>query len=113
MIAEIRKYGKIAGYNSLNKIEIAAGIPLNSIYKWDGNSPSIDRVIKVARVLGISIDALVGYEIEKSDSLGLSEDERDVIRLYRNASQQTRSAMLHFLQSLEADAQLRDASTTE
>ena len=109
MVAEIREFGKAAGYDSLNKIEKAADIPLNSIYKWDTNSPSVDRVLKVAKCLGVSIDAIVGYKIEKSDSIELPDELRYAIDRLRSASPQKLKEALRYLRFLESDLPNQDA----
>lgn len=44
------------------ELERAAGIPKNSIYKWDRNAPSVKTVLKAARVLGVTVEELAGEE---------------------------------------------------
>ena len=40
------------------EFEQAAGLPKNSIYKWDKNSPAYTKVVAVADVLRVSLDTL-------------------------------------------------------
>ena len=40
------------------EVEQAAGLPKNSIYKWDKNSPAYTKVVAVADVLRVSLDTL-------------------------------------------------------
>ena len=47
---------------SLNEVERLAGIGKNTIYRWDKNRPSIDRVLKVAAVLGVTAAELLKEE---------------------------------------------------
>lgn len=44
---------------SYNKLEMEAGLTRNSIYKWASNTPSVDKVAAVAKVLGVTIDELM------------------------------------------------------
>ena len=40
------------------QLEYAAGLPKNTIGKWDETKPSYDKVVKVARVLGCTVEEL-------------------------------------------------------
>lgn len=44
---------------SIRKIEIDTGITLSSIYHWDEIKPSVDKVAKVAKYLGVSVETLL------------------------------------------------------
>lgn len=44
---------------SVRKIEIEAGLSNGAIARWSEKSPSIDKVFRVARVLGCSVDDLI------------------------------------------------------
>lgn len=44
---------------SIRKIEQETGIVLGSIYHWDEVKPSVDKVAKVAKYLGVPIEELV------------------------------------------------------
>lgn len=41
------------------KLEEEAGISRNSIFRWDKNSPSVDKVKRVADRLGVTVDELL------------------------------------------------------
>ena len=43
---------------SLAELEIKAGLPPKSIYRWDSVLPSYDKVVKVAKALGTTVEAL-------------------------------------------------------
>lgn len=45
---------------SIAELERLAMVPENSIYKWDKHSPSVSRVARVARVLDVTVDDLIG-----------------------------------------------------
>lgn len=44
---------------SLSKLEQNLGFGNGSIYKWDTNSPSVNKVIKVAQYFKVSTDYLL------------------------------------------------------
>ena len=48
---------------SYNKLEMEAGLTRNSIYTWASNTPSVDKVAAVAKVLGVTIDELMKEEV--------------------------------------------------
>ncbi len=44
---------------SLNELERRAGLGLNTVTRWPEKSPSIDKVYRVANVLGCTVDELI------------------------------------------------------
>ena len=44
---------------TIAELETRAGISKNSIFRWDKNKPDYTKVVAVARVLEVSVDALV------------------------------------------------------
>lgn len=52
---------KIAGEKgiSIRKIEQEAEITPSSIYHWNDVKPSVDKVAKVAKALGVSVEELL------------------------------------------------------
>lgn len=60
----IEKISKIRGM-SLREVNTRAKLGINAIYRWKKQTPSIDKVESVAKVLGVSVDYLLG----KNDSL--------------------------------------------
>ena len=44
---------------SIRQIEIAAGLSNGAIARWSEKSPSIDKVYRVANVLGCTVDDLI------------------------------------------------------
>lgn len=50
------------GIKSMNELERRADLGLNTVYRWPEKSPSIDKVFRVARVLGCTVDDLIKDE---------------------------------------------------
>lgn len=44
---------------SIRKIELDTGITPSSIYHWNEIKPSVDKVAKVAKYLGVSVEELL------------------------------------------------------
>ncbi|MDU2149646.1 MAG: helix-turn-helix domain-containing protein [Paeniclostridium sordellii] len=59
VIERIKEISKKRGWN-LQKTATEAGIGINTIYKWKSQTPKIDAISKVADVLGVSVDYLLG-----------------------------------------------------
>lgn len=60
----IKEASKMKGI-SINKLEQELGFPKSSISKYNTNSPSIDKLEKIADYLGVSIDYLAkGEEVD-------------------------------------------------
>lgn len=58
---------------SLSKLEQTLGFGNGSIYKWDTNSPSANKVIKVAQYFKVTTDYLLLEDTEESQAFLLSE----------------------------------------
>lgn len=43
----------------LSELERKADLPRSSVYKWDDHTPTITKVIKVADILGVTVDELI------------------------------------------------------
>lgn len=51
---------------SLAELERQCGLKSRTIYRWDSNIPSVDKVRAVADYLGVTVDSLLAGE-ERSD----------------------------------------------
>ena len=58
MLNNILKLAKQEGY-TVRRIEELAGIGVNTITRWDKVSPSVEKVKRVADVLGCTVDDLI------------------------------------------------------
>ena len=61
MFDRVKEISKKRGL-SLAQLNEQAGFKPNVIYSWKTKSPSIDKVESVAKVLGVSVDYLLGKE---------------------------------------------------
>ena len=77
----IKDLAKKRGW-SLQKVAEKAGIGINSIYRWNTKVPSTQSLNKVAKVLNVSTDYLLGNnEDDKQRTADLDDD--DVIFTYQ------------------------------
>ncbi|KAF0468583.1 helix-turn-helix domain-containing protein [Pediococcus pentosaceus] len=67
MFDRVKKISKKRGL-SLAQLNEKAGFKPNVIYSWKTKSPSIDKVEAVAKVLGVSVDYLLGKDDKPSTS---------------------------------------------
>lgn len=75
----IKKYSKIRGM-SLQDVALKAGLSKNVIYQYNkGKSPSLDTLKKIAHVLGVSVDILLG-----DNSLDLDKTNDSPTVLFRS-----------------------------
>ena len=58
LVSNIKRICKERG-TTIMAVEEAAGLPKNSIYKWDQNNPAYTKVVAVAAVLEVPLDVLV------------------------------------------------------
>ncbi|WP_195515515.1 helix-turn-helix domain-containing protein [Enterococcus dispar] len=71
LIERIKEAAKNRGIHSLAEIERQTGISNGQIRRWDTSSPKIDNIQKVAELLGVSTDYLLG----RTDNPNLPESE--------------------------------------
>lgn len=64
MLENIKRICRIKGI-SLADIERCCGLGKKSIYAWDINSPSIERVKRVADYLGVTVDDLLNDDVQQ------------------------------------------------
>lgn len=76
-----------------------------------------NRLAEIARYLNTPIDRFLGAELEceqeknpaPTNGDGMSEDEKEIIRLFRSVDPATRAAMLQLLRAAEAGQITQDA----
>lgn len=63
---------------SLSDVEQQAGLGKNTIYNWKRTKPSAEMLAKVADVLGVSVDFILGRdEAEEDDVMAVRERLRN------------------------------------
>ncbi len=82
---------------SLNELESAVGLGVNTIYKWDKASPSSDKLQKVADYFDVSVDYLLGRKKKPSQSEELSETKEKLLRAIDNMTDEEAAAWLKIL----------------
>lgn len=76
----IKKAADKQGY-SINRLEKEMELPRSSISKYNKNSPSVDKIQKIADFLSVSVDYLMkGTEAEPNSDTPyyINEDARDM-----------------------------------
>lgn len=75
LVERIKEISNKRGWN-LKTTAQKAGIGINSIYRWKNQTPTTDSLAKVAEVLDVSVDYLLGKnDVEKPKSVELSDDD--------------------------------------
>ena len=80
------------------------GIPTSAMshYVRGDSDPSFTRAIKIARALGVTTDELSGKQAEQQcNGIKLSDDEREIINVYRNISDEGKDAVMTLLRGIE------------
>lgn len=88
---------------SLTQLERALGFGVRTIYKWDKNSPSVEKVLSVANFLNVSLYWLVTGEAET----GLPHSE--LIRRYERLSVEEKEKLEHYIDVCLIDTEDRNA----
>ena len=70
---------------SVRQCELNAGLPERTIFRWDTNMPSIDKVVQVAEFLEVPLEEIVGIETDKkitaTESDGKGSSIEDVAKM--------------------------------
>lgn len=86
-----------AGYKQKEVSEIT-GIPLGTLRRWEQgvNEPDVDHIIQLADLYGTSTDELLGsgFANIEYDTSRLSDDETQLIQLFRKCTQQGKEYLL-------------------
>ena len=77
-VERIKELAKQRGW-SLQKVAEEAGIGINSIYRWNKKVPSTKSLTKVAKVLNVSVDYLLGKDEHKDHYYDLTDKEKNDI----------------------------------
>lgn len=77
----IKEQAKSKGMN-LAEVNEASGMKTNVIYSWKTKKPSAESLSKVADVLDVSVDYLLGNTDEKNPHLTKDEDSNADLKEY-------------------------------
>lgn len=77
ILDKTKQVAKLRGL-SLTELAIKAGLAEKSIYSWDRSTPKADNLQKVADVLHVSTDYLLGRTNEMNLSTTDSQKEMDI-----------------------------------
>ena len=83
---------------SISQLEKALGWS-RSIYKWDTNKPSIDKVKAVADYFGVTVDSIVSDIKEKT----VDADTQEIFRLLEKCSPSERQTAIRLIQALRGE----------
>lgn len=86
---------------TITKLEKELGFGRSSIYKWDKNSPSIDKVQKVADFFNVSIDHLLG------------RDHLQDIEISKRIADDLYPILFDKLKEMDLPQELKDAAVTK
>lgn len=78
-------------------------ISQQTISTWKkGQKPSIDKIIKIAECLNISIDYLLEIEPRQPGNINLADDEQELIKYYRQIEDDVGKSIVHEVAKREA-----------
>ena len=64
MLETIRRIAKEKGF-SLNRLEQEAGMSKGLIWKWEETPKSIETIKKIADILDVPVDELIGERVDR------------------------------------------------
>ncbi len=72
---------------SIPKLEKILGLSNGSIYNWDKNSPSVDKLIKVADYFNVTLDSMFKRDAQTDIAIpsaynNLSDSEKAELNIY-------------------------------
>lgn len=97
LVGRIREVGKNQSM-SLDDIGERCGLGKKSLYKWDQNSPSVDKVKKVADFLHVSVDFLLTGENPTVSTL--SKRDQDILEYVHLLNEESQRDVLGYVRLL-------------
>ena len=95
MVELIKKLCEEQGIK-LADLENACKIGERTIYRWDSNAPSIDKVKRVADVLGVTVNDLLEYP----EAPVLSSKERRLLQLFHQLNEDGQDKVLDYIEDI-------------
>lgn len=108
IIIKIKTIAKERGY-TLASLERELGLGNGTIRRWDNTLPSADKLLKVAELLGVSVDYLL-KDTPQGTTPGLDEKTAEILSMYSQLSDEQKKQALSYLEYL---AQRRASEDTQ
>lgn len=80
-------------------LEESCGFSQNSINKWKESVPSVDRIIKVADYFGVSIDYLLGHDVQEKNQ-SFQTEKVDIKPAYSRTRKETVDMLMYRYQNV-------------
>ena len=101
MLEGIRKLCKRKGI-SMKQLEADIGLATNTIYRWDKNAPSIDKVISVADYFLVPMDEVLERNIGD-----ISDNKRELLSVFDELNEEGQETALNVIRSLALSGQYK------
>lgn len=88
---------------SMRELEKELGFGRAAIYKWDKNSPSVDKIIAVSNFLHVSLSWLATGISEEKSNYELSDKEFDFLCRYKELSEIDKTKIDYFMEICQID----------
>lgn len=95
IVSRISKCAKEKGL-TIAEIERKCGFGTNTLYRWDQSSPALNKVVKVANLIDVSIDYLATGEDRPVSSL--SELDQKILNSIHMLNDKTQNDFLGFIE---------------
>ena len=101
MVETIRMLCDLKGI-SINKLEKECGLSTSTVNKWDNNTPSVDKIEKVANYFGVTIDYIVtGKEKQPAENGKLSDRLEKIMEYAKRLSEEQQDFLITQLSAFQ------------
>lgn len=110
-IAEnIKKYRKIAGINQ-KELAKALGVSPPAVSNWESgaNSIEIDTLVRVCRILKVSVNDMLGFS---ESEFSISPQEEELVKAFRRCTRERKDIILELV-GIKRDARTSQESNKE
>lgn len=83
----------------VQQVELELGFARGHFYKWKKSSPKIDTILPIANYFDVSLDSLVGRNVETPDA-SFTDEYVDIIDLYSKLDDTDKETIMRMLKSL-------------
>lgn len=105
---KFKQYREARGF-SQKFVALSLGVKAPSISDWEKGktNPTIENLIALSKILGVSCDELLGLHenalsivSQNDNAFSLADDEKDLILVLRSMNQEARSRVFWFINTL-------------